>query len=171
MNFSFAADAGYYSDESYERPKRNVTMAAFRDVVKNTLEKTDSSTVVNISRPNPTVKSLPCNQVDVDQHSGLRIRCVGPVLSNVLSTSFPLVLSRVPFEALLALSEVLNSLVVISHHVWYSMPGSEKQLLVVAELAFCNYKPFCPQTFSVTLKRNSRNVCVAKFPATYCTHK
>lgn len=68
------ADAGYYSDESYERPKPNVTMAAFRDVVKNTLEKTDSSTVVNINRPNPTVKSLPCNQVDVDQHSGLRIR-------------------------------------------------------------------------------------------------
>ena len=109
--------------------------------------------------------------MDVDHYSGLRIRCVGPVLSNVLSTSFPLDLSRVPFEALLALSDVFNLLVVISHHIWYSMLGSEKQLLVVAELAFCNYKPFCPQTFSVTLKRNSRNVCAAKFPATYCTHK
>ncbi|KAG0568056.1 hypothetical protein M758_7G180800 [Ceratodon purpureus] len=67
-------DTGYYSDESYERPKRNVTMAAFRDVVKISLGKPDSSTVQNTSRPNPMGKSLPCNQVDVDQHSGLRIR-------------------------------------------------------------------------------------------------
>lgn len=74
-NFSFDAGTGYYSDEDYERPKQNVTMAAFRDVVKNSLEKLDSSTVVNINRPNPPGSSFSCNQVDVDQHSGLRIRC------------------------------------------------------------------------------------------------
>lgn len=76
INVSIVADTGYYSDESHERPKRNVTMAAFRDVVKDSLEKPDSSTIVNINRPNPTGKLLPCNQVDVDQHSGLRIRFV-----------------------------------------------------------------------------------------------
>ncbi|XP_024396687.1 uncharacterized protein [Physcomitrium patens] len=65
-------DTGYYSDD--EGLKRNVSMAAFRDVVKNSLEKPGDPTVVNFNRSNIAGKILPCNQVDIDQHSGLRIR-------------------------------------------------------------------------------------------------
>lgn len=68
-------NTGYYSDD--EGLKRNVSMAAFRDVVKNSLEKPGDPTVVNFNRSNIAGKILPCNQVDIDQHSGLRIRLVG----------------------------------------------------------------------------------------------
>lgn len=50
-------------------------MEVFRDVVKDTLEKIDNTVPAkdnNTSRPGS--KLFPCNQADVDQHSGLRIR-------------------------------------------------------------------------------------------------
>jgi hypothetical protein len=50
-------------------------MAAFRDVVKDSLEKIDYTVP---AKDNTTSrlgsKLFACNQADVDQHSGLRIR-------------------------------------------------------------------------------------------------
>lgn len=50
-------------------------MAAFRDVVKDSLEKIDNMVP---AKDNTTSrmgsKLFSCNQADVDQHSGLRIR-------------------------------------------------------------------------------------------------
>lgn len=75
IKFRTAAGTGYHSDDSYERPKRNVTMAAFRDAVRDSLESADSPIVAQANRPKSMSNSLARNQVDVDQHSGLRIRC------------------------------------------------------------------------------------------------
>lgn len=75
--YNWIFGAGYCSDENFDLPRRNVSMAAFRDVVKDSLEKIDNMVPAKVNTTSrPGSKLFPCNQADVDQHSGLRIRLI-----------------------------------------------------------------------------------------------